>query len=147
MAIVRPSAASRAGGLYRAVCERIEDDARRHAQRIAGWPADPLDRVHRNPMQRILDALRAGEPTDVPAWAIPRSARGDQCMMRGRTTGEKREATCFYVAIVRPDDTVEFKPDNGDKWLEYNGLLDDNFGTPPQQYDRYPTSTKYRGPR
>jgi hypothetical protein len=33
------------------------------------------------------------------------------------------------------------------QWLNDNGLWNDNFGMPPGQYDLYPTSTKYQGPR
>jgi hypothetical protein len=112
----RPSA----DGLYQAVRERVEEHARLHAERLAAWHVDPAD--HPYALQRVLNALRAGEPTDVPDWAIPQSARGGQRMTRGRTTSGRREAVCFYVEIVRPDDTIELKPDSWAKWFEYNGL-------------------------
>ncbi|APA76120.1 hypothetical protein LIX17_12355 [Mycobacterium avium subsp. hominissuis] len=67
-------------------------------------------------MQRILDALRAGEPTDVPGWMLPEAVRG---MVGTRNTENARNATCFYVAVLRPDDTVIFEPDDGSKMVEY----------------------------
>ncbi|WP_156767977.1 hypothetical protein [Mycobacterium sp. E1386] len=107
-------------GLYQTVREAVEEDAARHTERIAAWPVDPEDQPYE--LQRILDALRRDETTDVPAWAIPKAARGDACMARGRDTGDAREATCFYVAIVRPDDTVTFAPDDGSKMIDYLGI-------------------------
>jgi hypothetical protein len=107
----------------------VEADARQHAERVAGWPADHS--ACRYPLQRVLEALRAGEATDVQPWMVPPTALG----------GEPG------VPIVHPDDTVTFDVDNGPRlWLEYNGL-DDDFGMPPELYDQQPTSTKYRGPR
>jgi hypothetical protein len=106
--------------VYQAVRERIEEDARLHAERIAGWSVDPAD--HPYPMQRVLDAMRAGEATDVPSWAVPKSARADHCTARGRRTGQTVEAAVFYKAVVRPDDSVTFEVDDGGLWFEEIGL-------------------------
>jgi hypothetical protein len=106
-----------AGGVYRAVRERVEEDGRLHEERIAGWPVDPAD--HPYPMQRILDGLRAGEPIDVPPWAVPRWALSGQCIVRGQRT----DGMWMYRAVVRPDDdTVVLELDDGSRWLEDNGL-------------------------
>jgi hypothetical protein len=103
---VRRGTAAPRGGVYAVVRRSIEEDARRHAERVGGWPAS----VHPYQLQRVLDALRAGEPTDVPAWAVPPAAHS------------RDTATC-YAAIVRPNDTVTFDVDDGALlWLEYQGL-------------------------
>ena len=108
MPVVRGGAAPR-GGSYAAARRAVEEDARRHAQRVAGWPASE----HPYPLQRVLDALRAGEATDVPTWAVPPTAAHS-----GDT------AKNLYAAIVHPDDTVTFEVDDGALlWLEHNGLL------------------------
>lgn len=114
MPVVVRDGNNRQGGVYQAVRAAVEEDARLHAERIAGWSVDPADYPY--PLQRILDALRAGEPTDAPGWMLPDTARG---MVAARNTGE---ATCFYVAVVRPDDTVTFEPDDGSKTIEYLGV-------------------------
>lgn len=108
-----------AAGLYQAVREAIEEDARLHTGRVAGWD-DPRHCAY--PLQRILDALRAGETTDAPVWTIPPVDRGDASTARERNTGDAGDATCFYVAIVRPDDTVAFEPDDGSKTIEHLGV-------------------------
>lgn len=108
-----------AAGLYQAVREAIEEDAAQHAARASGWD-DPRHRAY--PLQRILDALRASETTHVPTWAVPEATRGETCIARARNTGDARDATCFYVAVVRPDDTVVLEPDDGSKMLEYLGV-------------------------
>jgi hypothetical protein len=118
MAIVRPSTAATGAGLYQAVRERIEEDARLHAERIAGWPADQFDHVHRPyPMQRILDALRAGELVYAPGWAIPQQALADFSAAASRLP-----TTFGHRMVIHPDDTFVVVADNGAGWLEDNGL-------------------------
>jgi hypothetical protein len=126
------------GGLYEAVRELVEVDARLHNQRVSGWEGGAAQPY---PMQRILDALRAGKSTDVPPWAMPQWARAKLAeAARGATT------KFGYRAVVYLDDMVVAIADNGSYWLEDHGLNDD-FGTPPEIYNQYPTPTKYRGPR
>jgi hypothetical protein len=105
MPVERGGPAAR-GGVYAAVRERVEADARAHKERVGTWPPA----WHPYPMQRVLDALRSGDATDVPAWAIPRIA---ECSSPWR----------LWAAIVRSDDTVTFDVDDGPGlWLEYQGL-------------------------
>lgn len=47
---------------------------------------------------------------------LPEAVRG---MVGTRNTENARNATCFYVAVLRPDDTVIFEPDDGSKMVEY----------------------------
>jgi hypothetical protein len=115
------SGAARTAGVYSVVRERIEEDARLHEERIASWAVDSADRPY--PMQRILDALRAGVPVDVPAWALPQCARSDQRIAQERCAGSTATTGWMYGAVVHPDDTVTVEPDSGSRWLEYNGLL------------------------
>ncbi len=73
----RPDAGGRifgeAGGRRVSGCARGHRAECAAARGADGWlPVDPKD--HPYPMQRILDALRAGEVTDVPAWAVPKAA-------------------------------------------------------------------------
>lgn len=120
MPVVGDSARPVGDGLYQAVRERVEEDACLHEERIASWPGGSAN--HPYPMWRILDALRAGEPVDVPQWAVPQWARIGQCMLRGRLTEQTVEAPWMYRAIVRPDDTVTFEADDGRLWVAENGL-------------------------
>lgn len=112
------SGSNRQGGVYRAVREAMERDAQLHAERIAGWPVDPKGPPY--PLQRILDALRAGKPTDAPTWAVPAAHVG--CLAARRRAGETTPGQTFYKAVVRPDDTVTFEPDDGSASIEYLGL-------------------------
>jgi hypothetical protein len=120
MPVAGDSARPVGDGLYEAVCERVEEDAFLHEERITSWPGDSANYPY--PMRRILDALRAREPVDVPHWAVPQWAWIGQCVSRGRLTGQAVEAPWMYRAIVRPDDTVTFETDDGRAWIEENGL-------------------------
>lgn len=117
MPVVVSDGSNRQGGVYRAVRDAMERDAQLHAERIAGWPVDPKDHPYR--MQRILDALRAGEVTDVPMWVLPKAALRDQPRARGARTGRSGDASVLYKAVVRPDDTVTFEVDDGSAMMEY----------------------------
>lgn len=116
MPVIRRGQAPR-GGVYAAVRERVEADAGNHAAWCAGWPNQPP-----YPLQRVLDALRAGEAIDVPAWFVPKQHRVNQCVFEGRRTGATGDAASFWVAIVHPDDTVTFEPGDGSLMVEYLGL-------------------------
>jgi hypothetical protein len=75
----------------------------RHTALVAGSPSHTG-----NP--EILAALRAGEPINLAALALPRWARAD----RG-------EIHWWHRAIVRPDGGVQFVEDDGE-WARENGL-------------------------
>jgi len=131
---------ARRSGLYAAVREAIEEDARNHEVRVAGWNGGLA--AHPYEMQRIIDARRAGEPTDVPPWAVPKWARTEVA-----EAARCVPTTFGHRPVVNPDDMFTVIADDGSFWLEVNGLLNDGFGMPPEQYDLYPTSTNYRVPR
>jgi hypothetical protein len=112
MPVADDGAGAQHAGVYAAVLAAVESDARSHAERVAGWSVDPAE--HPYEMQSVLDALRAGESVDVPAWAVPRRVRPERCT-------DRVEAT-WYRAVVHPDDRVTLEPDDGSRWLEVNGL-------------------------
>ena len=80
------------------------------------------------------DRINRNEPTPTEATIAPATP-----------LSETAQAIWDRLAPDRGGDT---DPDDwARQWLKDNGLWDDNLGIPPAQYDLYPTSSKYRGPR
>jgi hypothetical protein len=103
------------GGLYQAVRELVEEDACDHEARVSGWHGGRV--AHPYPLQRILDALRAGKSVDVPMWAEPKWARTEISEAASRVSNAFMRRT-----VVRPNDTFTVVADDGSAWLADNGM-------------------------
>jgi hypothetical protein len=105
MAQVPSAAQSRNTGLYTWLADREQ-----RAVTAGGKLTDPTTGAAYDGSPRRLAALRAGEPVEVHASALPPWARVGVTVR------------WWTRAVVRPDGTVTFRDDDGSLWLAENGL-------------------------
>jgi hypothetical protein len=112
---------SRHSGVYEYLRQRVLEQCARRPE----YAKDGCGGFFRCPDYRRLEAIRRGEPVDVPGYLLPRAVQDGAAFQaaagEGRIRG--RNPSRSLTATVWPDDQIQYRDETAREWLQEIGEL------------------------
>ena len=109
--VARPSESH--SGVYEALGQRLEEKCARRPEFVEAGGGG----FFRCPDHGRLEAMRRGEPVEVPGYLLPRSVRDGAAYQNAR---HSHSFVRSLTATVWPDGRIAYRPESAREWLEEN---------------------------